>query len=308
MADHVAVCIVGFRNPEDAVGCLAALETSTHADFEVIICENGGRAAYDALTAALPSSLAGGQGVRAVMAPRNLGYAGGVNVCLAQTPDADAWWILNPDTGPSPGAMAALIGRLAHGDCEAVGSTLHFPDGRVQSHGGLWRPWFARAVSIGFGEPLDRLPDPGAIEQRQNYLNGASMLIGRRFLEVVGPMREDYFLYCEEVEWCLRGRMRGLRLGFAAGAPVLHHQGTTTGHTTDFANRTRPATYLNERNSVLLTWDRFPGRMPVVALSALLGVVLRYPRRRAWRQFGYGLAGWFAGLRNERGPPRWMKT
>src|SRR5580658_2030300 len=46
---HVVIAIVGFRNPADIAGCLAALEPSSHQDFAVCICENGGADAYDAL-------------------------------------------------------------------------------------------------------------------------------------------------------------------------------------------------------------------------------------------------------------------
>ena len=95
---RVAVAIVGFRNREDILRCLRALSRSTYANFEVAICENGGREAFADLIAVLPTNLPDGQPVRAVEAGGNLGYAGGVNVCLAETPGADAWWILNPDT------------------------------------------------------------------------------------------------------------------------------------------------------------------------------------------------------------------
>lgn len=305
---HVAVSIVGFRNRDDIVRCLEALEQSTHADFEVIICENGGPEAFAALSAVLPDRLAGGQLVRAVLADRNLGYAGGVNVCLSETPAADAWWVLNPDTQPGPDALALKIARLAAGDCDAVGSTIFLSDGRVQSHGGHWSPWLARSVSIGHGSPLAHLPDPSAIEGRQNYLNGASMLIGRRFLEVVGPMREDYFLYCEEVEWCLRGVQRGMRLGFAPNARVLHFVGTTTGSYDQITRRPRTPVYLNERNKMLTTWDRYPTRMPVAALSSLALIFIRFGRAGAWRQIGYGLAGWAAGLARVRGVPKWLAS
>lgn len=304
---HVAVSIVGFRNPGDITTCLEALSASTHADFEVIVCENGGPEAFEALTAVLPARLPGGQAVRAVLAGGNLGYAGGVNVCLAQTPDADAWWVLNPDTQPAPDAMALQVARLAVGDCQAVGSTIHLPDGRVQSHGGRWRPWLARAVSIGHGSALSTLPDPAAIEREQNYLNGASMMMGRRFLEAVGPMREEYFLYCEEVEWCLRGVARGMRLGFAPGARVLHQAGTTTGSYDDITQRPRTPVYLNERNKMLTTRDRFPARLPVAALASFALIFLRFGRRGAWRQVGYGVSGWAAGLANRRGVPAWLK-
>src|ERR1700745_947012 len=124
---HIAVAIVGLRNPDDIATCVGALGRSDYADFEVIICENGGLEAYAALTASLPPSLPGGQKVRAVQAPGNLGYAGGINVCLRETPDADAWWILNPDTLPAPTAMSAQVERLAAGDCDAVARTIDRP-------------------------------------------------------------------------------------------------------------------------------------------------------------------------------------
>ena len=303
---NVAVCIVAFRNAPDIVDCLAALSRSTHRDFEVLICENGGQAAYDALITQLPSSLPGGQIVRAVRAPRNLGYAGGVNVGLRETADADAWWILNPDTLPQPHSLERMVGRLQSGDCDAVGDTVYLPDGRVQSHGGLWRPWLARSISIGHGSPHGTPVDAARIEREQNYLNGASMIIGRRFLEAVGPMREDYFLYCEEVEWCLRARHLGMRLGYAPGADVLHIGGTTTGSYAAIRSRPRTPIYLGERNKLLTTRDRYPLRLPVAAVAALALACLRFGRARAWRQLGYAVSGWAAGLGGERGPPRWL--
>jgi GT2 family glycosyltransferase len=303
---HVAVSIVGFRNCEDIVRCIAALERSTHRDFEVVICENGGPAAFEALRRALPEKLAGGQPVTIFIADGNPGFAGGVNRCISASVDADGWWILNPDTEPHPEALAALVARLAAQDCEAVGATLYLPDKRVQSYGGLWRGWLGRPVSIGHGTPLDAPVEPGAIERRQNYLNGAAMLIGRRFWDVAGPMREDYFLYCEEVEWCLRALARGLRLAFEPRALVLHHQGATTGAGAPVARRPKTPVYLGERNRILLTRDCFPARLPVAAPSALVQLGLRYGRLGAWSQLWYALAGWMAGLFNRRGPPNWI--
>jgi N-acetylglucosaminyl-diphospho-decaprenol L-rhamnosyltransferase len=305
---HVAVAIVGFCNTDDIVRCLAALTASEHRDFEVVICENGGPEAYKRLIVAVPPTLGGGQPVRIMRAPNNLGFAGGVNVCLKETPDADAWWILNPDTSPPPRAMAALVGKLQDGSCDAVGGPLYLGNGTVQSYGGLWQGWPARAVSIGHGGPQNAPIDAAAIERRQNYLNGASMLIGRRFIQTTGLMREDYFLYCEEVEWCLRARTLGLRLGFAPDAAVLHFQGTTTGAGGRVADRSRISVYLVERNKMLLTRDRYPARLPVAVVATLVIIASRYGRAGAWKQMGYGLAGVWAGLLNRRGPPTWTRS
>jgi GT2 family glycosyltransferase len=305
MTFRVAVCIVSYHSAADILRCLDGLSKSAWRDFEVVVCENGGADAFQSLSAQLPEQLPGGQRVRALFAERNLGYAGGVNHCIQNSRDADAWWILNPDTYPSPEALAALADRVQRGDCEAAGNTLHLPDGQVQSHGGVWRRPLARAVSIGYGAPVDEAPDPAAIECVQNYLNGASMLVSRRFVEVTGLMDESYFLYCEEVEWCLRAAARGLRLGFAPNGLVLHERGTSTGNSADLKTRSRLSVYLGERNRLILTRDLFPALLPVAAAAALALLVLRFGRGRAWRQLGYALQGWAAGLLNRRGPPSW---
>jgi GT2 family glycosyltransferase len=303
---HVAVVIVGFRNARDIAGCLKALEAQTHADFEVVVCENGGPAAYQALVAAVPAQLAGGRSVRLVEAPGNLGYAGGINLAMAQAPQADAWWMLNPDTEAEPDALAALVTRLEQGDCEAVGCVLYTPDGRVQAYGGRWQRMLGRAVSIGRGRLVSDPVEAADVERAQSFISGASALIGRRFFEAVGPMREDYFLYCEEVEWFLRGGARGMRLGFAPGARVLHDAGSTTGSNRAFREMPKTPIYLNERNRILLTRDLTPALLPMVAVGAAGVFLARYGRRGAWRQLGYALAGWTAGLCNRRGSPAWI--
>lgn len=302
---HVAVCVVGFRNADEVADCLSALWASTHADFEVVVCENGGAQAYAALKALLPSTGPGGQAVLVCDGGGNIGYAGGVNVCLRNAPDADAWWVLNPDTRADPEALAHLVARLGRGDCDAVGSTVYFPDGRVEGRGGLWRPWLARAVALDHGKTLDEPATPN-LERGLGYLSGASMLVGRSFLDAIGPMREDYFLYSEEIEWCQRGLMGGKRLGLAIDARVMHRQGTTTGSVADLKRRPRMPVYLDERNKLLLTRDHHPSRLPVVALTTFALLCLRFGKRRAWPQLGYAISGWFAGLCNRRGRPDWV--
>lgn len=305
---HVAIAIVSFRNPADVADCLDALGGARYSDFEVLVCENGGSAAFAELEARVPTRLPGGQPVRLICAESNLGYAGGVNLCIRAAPEAGAWWVLNPDTCPDPMALSALVARLERGDCEAVGGTIQLSSGQVQAYGGRWQRWLARAVSLGHGSPIDAKVDPGEIEHRQNFLNGASMLIGRSFVETAGLMREDYFLYCEEVEWGLRGLKAGMRFGFTPDGVVVHKQGTSTGNAVDLRTRSRLSVYLNERNRVLLSRDCYPALFPLTVLTALATLLLRFGKRRAWRQIGYGLQGWFAGLTNRRGAPEWAQA
>jgi N-acetylglucosaminyl-diphospho-decaprenol L-rhamnosyltransferase len=299
---HVAITIVGYRNIDDVGRCIAALSKSTYHDFEIVICENGGTVACRALRDKLPARLPGGQRLSVIEAAENGGYAAGINICIGASSAADAWWLLNPDTEAEPQALAALVNRLERG-YHAVGGTVYFSNGRVQSHGGVWRSWLARAVSLGNGDTLEASPDVEIIERKLMYLSGASMLVGRDFLQLVGPMPEDFFLYCEEVDWCLHALSYGAKLGFSNNARVLHHQGTTTGHSQGLKTRSKLSVYLDERNKMLITKRHFPVRLLVAAPAALVLMGMRYLRKGALRQFGYGIAGWYAGLQGESGPP-----
>ena len=306
MSLHVAVVIVGYCNVADVARCVASLEKSTHPDFEILVCENGGREAFQALQSAIPDRLAGGQAVRLIEAPGNVGYAGGINIGISASKDAGAWWILNPDTEVYPDAMAALAAHHLRG-YDAVGGAIHFPSGEVQTYGGIWQAWTAKALSIGNGSAEGAGPDPTDIELRQNFIPGASMFVGQNFVQAAGPMSEDFFLYCEEIEWCLRASSRGMRLGFAPDAVVIHHSGTTTGYSRSLRTRSVWSVFLDERNKMLLTRNLYPLRLPVAATLALGRLVGRYARQGAFSQMAYGAIGWFMGLCGRSGIPDWVQ-
>jgi N-acetylglucosaminyl-diphospho-decaprenol L-rhamnosyltransferase len=329
----VIVAIVAYGRPQDVVRCLSALARSSFAAFEVVIVENAGAAAYEALCAALadrlpkaaepagesvaearragpralrsrPFSLASGQRVLVIEAADNLGYGGGVNLALAAIADRPGWrgvWILNPDTEPEPEALAALVeyaeaGRYGLVGCRVVLSAA----GVVQTRGGTWRRLLARGRSLGYGEPADAAVDSEAIESRLEWVAGTACYATREFVERVGPMEEGFFLYCEDVEWSLRGR--SLRLGYAHGAVVRHASGTTIGSAAAIRARSDLSIYLAERNALLLTRRQFPWLYPLVLLTTL---ALRpdYLLRGDRRTFLTACRGWWAGVRGETGRP-----
>lgn len=303
---RVVVCIVGFRNPDDIDACLAALDGSTHGDFEVVICENGGVEAHALFTQRLTSRPSSNAPVEILPEEGNSGYAGGNNRCVMARRDAALWWILNPDTRVASDAMARLVSHLEAGQSDAVGGTLLRGDGCVQAYGGRWIPLLARAISIGNGGSYN--PATPIAAGSVDYLVGASLMFTRHFLAVAGPMREDYFLYGEEVEWCLRAKARGLRLGVVPDAVIHHAQGTTTGDGGQFRLKPKLPVFLDQRNKVLVLRDTSPGLLIPGAIGSLLALTMRAMKNRAWRQFGYGVRGWAAGLANRRGIPTWLQS
>jgi GT2 family glycosyltransferase len=54
-------------------------------------------------------------------------------------------------------------------------------------------------------------------------LSGAALLVKRAVIEDVGGLDENYHMYGEDVEWCLRMVRAGWQLIFEPAASVLHH-------------------------------------------------------------------------------------
>ncbi|MDP3455945.1 glycosyltransferase family 2 protein [Methyloversatilis sp.] len=171
----------------------------------------------------------------------NLGYAGGNNVgiryALARG-DADFVWVLNNDTFVHPDSLATLVERcMKDDDIAMVGSTLRYFDEpeKIQARGGCsFIPWRVRARPIGEGAFCSSTDGEShaEIEKRTAYVVGASLLVPRAFLEAVGLMQEDYFLYFEELDWAERARRdssRRWRLGYADKSIVFHKVGASAG-------------------------------------------------------------------------------
>jgi len=88
-------------------------------------------------------------------------------------------------------------------------------------------------------------------------------MVTRRFVEEVGLMSEDYFLYFEELDWVLRGTKR-FTLGYADDSILYHKEGGTIGSKSEKRASNLSLFYLT-RNRLLFTRKFFPdSTVPVV--------------------------------------------
>jgi len=167
----------------------------------------------------------------------NLGFAGGNNVGIrvAGLAHYDYFWLLNTDTVIHADALGRLVERARQDpSIGIVGSTLLYyaQPTLVQAMGGATLDT-ARMVMkhIGVNLPLGDVPqNPMEIEANMAYVVGASMLVSRQFIEEVGYMQEDYFLYFEEIDWAVRSKGK-YRMGYAPRSLVYHKEGASSAKT-----------------------------------------------------------------------------
>lgn len=231
----------------------------------------------------------------------NLGFAAGNNVGIRyalQQPDMARVWLLNNDTLVEPDTLSNMIDRLAQCDEPAIcGSRLMFADDPsvVQAVGGnRYNAWTGNASeSLGRYLPASATLDVPAYEEQLDYLCGASMLLPRNFLEQVGLMFEDYFLYYEEVDWMTRnnGRFRQL---IAADAVVYHKEGSSIGSASLDSRPSALSEYYMFRNKLRFTLRYYPARFPVAYLATWGQVLNR--ARRGYLDSAVRIAGILLGL------------
>jgi GT2 family glycosyltransferase len=217
----------------------------------------------------------------------NLGFAGGNNVGITYAMtrgDFKFAWLLNNDTVVTPNALTSLLLRMREfphaGMC---GSALLYYDRPefIQALGGaVYNRWLATCKHIGAMQQYDSRIDSRSIEERLDYIVGASMLVSKEFLQEIGLMCEEYFLYFEEIDWAMRAKNR-FSLKFASDSVIFHKEGRSIGSSWNPNERTDLADFYGIRNRLVFTSKHYPKLLPIIYIS-FVGVLLNRIRRRQW--------------------------
>jgi len=211
----------------------------------------------------------------------NLGFAGGNNVGLRYVQNSggfDYCWVLNNDTVVAPDSLHQLVARMEADDAPGLcGSTLleyNCPN-RVNALGGaLYNRMFGLAWHLGRGRSWPYRVERQQVERRMDYVVGASMFVSLAFLETVGLLEEDYFLYYEELDWALRARNHFL-LAWAPDSHVYHKVGGTIGTSSHPARKSWTSDFYTLRNRIKFTRRFCPWALPTVYLGLIGAVLLR---------------------------------
>jgi len=173
--------------------------------------------------------------VRVIANATNVGFAIANNQALAQL-NSQYYLLLNSDTLVRPGSIEALV-QLAdsHPRLGMAGAQLLNPDGSFQNGhthfpdlgqeflvlSGLGRliygSWYPSSAS-------EETKGPQVVE----YLSGACLLVRREAYLEVGGLDEHYFMYAEEMDWCLAMRKAGWQVWYEPKATLIHLGGASS--------------------------------------------------------------------------------
>lgn len=271
----VSIITVNFRQAAITCAMLDTLRAASYPRMEVLVADNGQVADESArFSRHYP-------GVKVVATAQNLGFAGGNNLALAEA-QGDYILLLNNDTLVPPYFLQPMVQAME--DAPRVGIV----SPKIYYHDAPGVLQFAGTARLDLATFRANDPAKGSRDTGQwddirdiDFAHGACMLIRRALIADIGPMREDYFLYYEEIDYCLRARAAGWQIRLVPDSHIVHLESSTTGKHSPLK------THYMFRNRWLLARRFAPRREYALFLLYFFGVALpanaaRFTVRRQW--------------------------
>lgn len=307
---RLAVIIVSYNTCDLLVGCLRALlhgaaASADQLTLDVIVVDNASTDGSAEMVAHdFPQ-------VRLFALDRNLGFTGANNLALAalgllpesgfaSLPSPTAVLLLNPDTEIAADALVQMAHVLADDpQAGACGAHLTYGDGRFQ-HGAFRFPSLAQLAFDLF--PLHRVPGfhrlydspingryPQYLWQGDrpfavDFVLGAALMVRADAIRQVGGLDDTYFMYCEEMDWCLRLHQAGWGVVAVPTAYVVHHEGQSS-------RQVRWPSFVRLWRSRLRFYAKYPALYPrgyLFVVRMIVRSAMLWRQRQALRQYAAG--------------------
>lgn len=220
---NVSIIILNWNGWRDTIECLESLEKINYQNYEIVVVDNSSK---DDSVPQIKKYLSESkfQNLKFKVQNSNLGFAGGSNkgIEYAVKNGADYILLLNNDTLVEPDFLNEMV-KIGEGDKKIglIGPKIYFypPENppRAWFCGGKINWLKTRGSHIKHG--LSEKPE---IPKTSDYLTGCCLLIKRKVIEKIGGLSEEYFLYYEDTDYCLRAQKFGWQCVYAPSAVIWH--------------------------------------------------------------------------------------
>jgi GT2 family glycosyltransferase len=226
MEKKVGIILLNYKGVKDTIECVKSLEKISYKNLHIIIVDNHSQdGSYEKLKNSLDSKHI------IIEAKANGGFAKGNNIGIdyALKMGCDYILLLNNDTLVEKDFLTELVNCYeVHKDAGIVGCKILYESKRDLI-------WYAggeinlkRFYGFHYGEGQK---DSGEFnrEKEISFTTGCVMLIGRDVLEKVGKLPEEYFMYYEDVDYCLTVQEAEYKIYYCPSAVVYHKVSASSG-------------------------------------------------------------------------------
>ena len=171
--------------------------------------------------------------IKIITAAENLGFGRACNLgfkWISQQNERAVVWLINPDTYfnlDSNDSMSPMERAIAffekHPQISILGTTVYNWQGQIMTAGGTFTPNTAALKNI------DCLPEDLSQDYvKTDWVSGCSLLINLANFTQVPQFCDRYFLYYEDVDFCLRYSQQGHQVAVTHLLKVIHDTSSIT--------------------------------------------------------------------------------
>ena len=294
--DHlqINVVVLNYNGLANTLECLRSLKGQklSKGKINIVVVDN---ASVDGSAQALGKV----EGIHLIINSSNLGYSGGNNIGIKYSVQngADLIFILNNDTIVDDKCLEVLSEAAKSSDIISpkiyFAKNYEFHKGRYQEKEIGKVIWYAGGKIdwdniIGIHIGVDEV-DRNQFNKRQkiDLATGAAMLVKRKVFERIGFFDEKYFLYLEDMDFCVRAKKANFNIAFEPKAIVWHKNAASAGSGSKFQD------YYFTRNRLLFATKYARVRTKLALLRQVLSQISNPIKRKAFLdfltcKFGYG--------------------
>ena len=238
MKKRVSIVIVNWNGYDDTVVALNSLKKIDRREYEVsvIVVDNG--STNDSVSVIQKSH----SWVTLIETGKNLGFTGGNNVGIkaAMKDGADFVWLLNNDIVADKSALS-ILEAFEDSHCGIAGSKIYFAPGKEyhkdwyskNERGKVF--WYAGGIidwdnMYASHRGVDEV-DEGQYDTTEEtpFITGCSMMIKREVIETIGILDDKFYLYLEDLDFCLRAKQAGYKLLYLPKSIIWHVNAGSSG-------------------------------------------------------------------------------
>ena len=290
----VHVLVINWNGLEHLQACFSSLLAGTYENAAFVLVDN---ASEDDSIAYVQKHFGHDPRVQLCACERNLGWSGGNNRAMqaAMAAKADYVFLLNNDTAVAPDAIEKMV-ALAESD-PTIGvvapKMVLFDTPEILNSVGLTCSWVGGSWDIGVGRV-----DTPQWDRHEPVIGacGGACLIRTEALDKTGLLPEEFEIYLDDLDLCLRIWDAGYRILPCPEAVIRHKFSATWGQ----GAWARRKYYLNTRNRFRLILRNFPLRtFPVVWPTVAVGEIRATGRAildHEWWRVAQHIRAWGATL------------
>lgn len=220
----VSVVIVSYNVAELLKNCLESVKKYTSGlKYEIIVVDNK---STDNSVGVIKNA-----GVKFIDAGDNVGFAKGNNLALRQA-QGKYVLLLNPDTLLLENSLKTMFDWMETHPEYAVASCQLIDSEQKNIPTGGYLPTLRRIAAWAmFFDDIFKIKSyhPKTNDSEPDWVAGAFFMVRREAMEKVGMLDENFFMYGEELEWCLRFKQAGWKVGFVPETKIIHLERKSSG-------------------------------------------------------------------------------